>query len=1509
MAFRGFSGNTGPVAPPKAPISFGSEHPSAPQKNLRRSPPSSPYSSPSSLSPPRPRSRSPNPRTPSPPRPPPHIHTQPQLNEADKSKPLQLNEADKAKPPQLNEADKSKPNRSRSPALAPPLPSPQHQQDELQRDIEAKARRLARFKTHIKQSIPSPLDQQPQPQQVLAKKEADETMDTEDAEPIIGACSEMCPESEREERERKGDLDKFERLDGDRNLTNKSLAVKKYNRTAERDAALIRSLPVLQKTVDHLLDLLNHSYDEDFLGMHNFLWDRMRAIRMDLRMQHIFNLEAITMHEQMIRFHIIAMHELCEYSTGEGFSEGFDAHLNIEQMNKTSVELFQMYDDHRKRGCPVPTEPEFRGYYALLKLDKHPGYKVETAELSLDLAKMTPDIRNTNEVLFAREVARASRAGNYIAFFRLARRATYLQACLMHAHFAKLRTQALASLHSGLQKNQGIPVAQVVKWLGMEGEDIEGLLEYHGFSLKQYEDAYMVKEGPFLNSDTDFPTKCSQLVHQKRSAKVVFDVFYSGQVPIMDGTWQAMKVLDVPVDDKSNRDTQSKESTLASIVPPEEEMPDYEEDGQLGYEDQVKQWQIHQEFGSHQTKKVEETDKLPVSLPIPNLGIEHVTPRSGAGKSKLRWSKSLQEHQPKKKRRNAFASELELEVNRSLIPVEECLVNIVERKDVSKPLFCDKAETHGAERVEDESVVIESELEEEKERLAMLMAEANRAKLKIILRKWKHQAAKKARNMRRMKAVKALNSLFLGPPVRSNKVNACCEELVAGIPRFPPSALELNIDQIIRERHKRHERMWSRLDVPEIIMPILKEKNPHAKCLCWKLVTCSRTQDKVGHSMEPCNLHSTMVGRWLRAKLMSNGEIDSKECKSNMSISKKWIATDTEDSGTHNLLSLSIVRDVAFVADNVENKEASLVGASGLLFLLVDNVRWDLERTKLQSLVRSVQPGSRLPLLILSSGNVEGISIENLLELHKLDRMRISSWSVILVRENENDDAKGFFSDYCLREGLLWLAHHAPLQPIVYPSDIRDLVLESLDPHLKALLNVNPSEVTPRDCISVFNQALERTESDIVSAVQNSLPGWPPPEINVLDDIVEGGVLNSYLPKSGWNVASNIDSIVHALRVCKLPDFPSLNWDPVSCGVKLQEYSSLNLHSQISTLDEIQEQKAFLEKSLCQYLSEISLARKGDLMMLKEADLMVQNNTTFECIGSRYLITPRWAPIFRKIYNWRLMLLASEPAPVAYVSRPRTILLAGNYVKNLISSARQVFISSGYATKVEPSLNEMLEANSRVISRGSRLAPTGQTMKDQFMQQAKEGNQESMVLDKITRQFKAAPVQSPLMSNFFLEEGGMEEINYQIPDLDERQYTIYIGQTEGELQLDKVATEFCEKVNEQIRKTALAVEGENTMCCPAIFNPAARKFVIDSTQDAERRVLPPGEMRRSDESGSENLPSNDIDCKMTICKPTWATNNGMDNLSTLLEQCNAVQSSIDKKLAVYFRGENYFQTG
>lgn len=96
------------------------------------------------------------------------------------------------------------------------------------------------------------------------------------------------------------------------------------------------------------------------------------------------------------------MHELCEYTKGEGFSEGFDAHLNIEQMNKASAELFQLYDDHRKKGISVPSEKEFRGYYALLKLDRHPGYKVffHFTQILLLMGVGVPQIRNSDNLQY-----------------------------------------------------------------------------------------------------------------------------------------------------------------------------------------------------------------------------------------------------------------------------------------------------------------------------------------------------------------------------------------------------------------------------------------------------------------------------------------------------------------------------------------------------------------------------------------------------------------------------------------------------------------------------------------------------------------------------------------------------------------------------------------------------------------------------------------------------------------------------------------------------------------------------------------------------------------------------------------------------------------------------------------------------------------------------------------------------------------------------------------------------
>lgn len=130
----------------------------------------------------------------------------------------------------------------------------------------------------------------------------------------------------------------------------------------------------------------------------------------------------------------------------------------------------------------------------------------------------------------------------------------------------QLRTQALASLHSGLQNNQGIPVAHVAQWLGMEvtclllekpiivhilgtevlfhvqDEGIEDLLDYHGFSIKEFGEPYMVKEGPFLNNNDSGTLKCSKLVYQKKSRTMFEDVWSASLMEPVSS--KAVKMID-----------------------------------------------------------------------------------------------------------------------------------------------------------------------------------------------------------------------------------------------------------------------------------------------------------------------------------------------------------------------------------------------------------------------------------------------------------------------------------------------------------------------------------------------------------------------------------------------------------------------------------------------------------------------------------------------------------------------------------------------------------------------------------------------------------------------------------------------------------------------------------------------------------------------------------------------------------------------------------------------------
>ncbi|KAJ9182012.1 hypothetical protein P3X46_006050 [Hevea brasiliensis] len=1126
---------------------------------------------------------------------------------------------------------------------SPPLPAPDKAfqgnsysyQDGAEREIQAKAKRLARFKEELSESFENRPDiaekkvsASGREQSIVERQKlvGSHSMESagdfsngiissdcdglESSTVIIGLCPDMCPESERGERERKGDLDQYERLDGDRNQTNKFIAVKKYNRTAEREASLIRPMPVLQKTIDYLLNLLDQPYDDRFLGIYNFLWDRMRAIRMDLRMQHIFNQEAITMLEQMIRLHIIAMHELCEYTKGEGFSEGFDAHLNIEQMNKTSVELFQMYDDHRKKGINVPTEQEFRGYYALLKLDKHPGYKVEPAELSLDLAKMSPEIRQTPEVLFARDVARACRTGNFVAFFRLARKARYLQSCLMHAHFAKLRTQALASLHCGLQNNQGLPVAQVANWLAMEEEDIESLLEHHGFLIKEFEEPYMVKEGPYLNGDQDYPTKRSKLVHLKISRRMVDDVSPISQVVSL--TAQASKEIQLPTvhkhDKKAVASTFVERKSLIHEV--DEEMPDSEvvsspkvgtllepiidksKVGQQSQEDRVE--------GAYFSKwGFSSVHNPPVSLPAKFNEVEKpngdILSSVSAEKNMLSGMEgvplqvvsrtSLQERSPSAKYGYAVEDKVPVFSN--------------DTKDEEPPdIYEEKENDEAMENYNDEEVA--------------------QAKLKLIIRLWRRRASKQRelREQKQIVANAALSSLSLGPPIRKAK-----DQL--------STAGEFDIEHVMRKRYEKHKQSWSSLNVSDVVADTLGKRNPAVRCLCWKIVLYSQINNQAEKVVA--------VGPWLLSKIMPSKNDDDDDLlisSSGMSIWKKWVPSLSVSDLT---CCLSVVRDAKF-----GNLNETIDGASAILYVVSESIPWNVQKAQFQNLLMSIPSDSGLPLLVLcGSYNKEvqdpSSTIVSELGLHDIEKSRISSFLVVfLAGDKEKEYSDGFFSDEKLREGLQWLASESPIQPDIHCIKTRELILTRLNPSLGVLERRSDHELDPNHCISAFNESLDWSLGEISAAAKSNPISWPCPEISLLQDSCdEHIVVKWYLPSIGWSSAARIEPLMSALRECKLPAFPDdISWSGV--GAK--------------SVEEIENLRSQLENCLIRYMTQSSGMMTFNLA-IKEAQVMLQKSARLELHDSCYYIIPKWISVFRRIFNWRLTSLSNGAVSSAYILR------------------------------------------------------------------------------------------------------------------------------------------------------------------------------------------------------------------------------------------------------------------
>ncbi len=161
-------------------------------------------------------------------------------------------------------------------------------------------------------------------------------------------------------------------------------------------------------------------------------------MRAELSYQQCRTSDAADLYEQIARFHIAAEHRLCEdpeFQTNH-------RQQNWEQLNATLVSLREIYSDLARRGIVRECEAEFQGYLLLTQMD---GPILQLA-MGMSAAVLT-----SPAVQFALEAFRAQNDANWVRFFDLVRRGTYLQACLMHARFGSIRAEALRRMASSIK--------------------------------------------------------------------------------------------------------------------------------------------------------------------------------------------------------------------------------------------------------------------------------------------------------------------------------------------------------------------------------------------------------------------------------------------------------------------------------------------------------------------------------------------------------------------------------------------------------------------------------------------------------------------------------------------------------------------------------------------------------------------------------------------------------------------------------------------------------------------------------------------------------------------------------------------------------------------------------------------------------------------------------------------------------------------------------------------------
>ncbi|XP_067824682.1 SAC3 domain-containing protein 1 [Heptranchias perlo] len=286
----------------------------------------------------------------------------------------------------------------------------------------------------------------------------------------VGTCTGMCPDRERDERQRQKRLHRFEILAG-QPAADPRRTVKEYSRPAAGKEAPrlseLRPARVLLQTVHYLIDEIVGGNVGPWAEVYDYVFDRLRSVRQDMTIQQIDGQITVTILEKSLRFLLCASYFLCDEQI-----RVFDVKMSDVHVQECFSWLLGSYPTGE-----YENEAEFQALAVL--------YNLGSVKAHHHALLLPEHIRNTPDMRLAFDINRDFAEGNYVRCLRAMRRLPFLHSCAIHRHIGTVRQRLLRVFSHGYSsRNCRYPMRALTGLLALDSQlEAADLCEQHGLEV------------------------------------------------------------------------------------------------------------------------------------------------------------------------------------------------------------------------------------------------------------------------------------------------------------------------------------------------------------------------------------------------------------------------------------------------------------------------------------------------------------------------------------------------------------------------------------------------------------------------------------------------------------------------------------------------------------------------------------------------------------------------------------------------------------------------------------------------------------------------------------------------------------------------------------------------------------------------------------------------------------------------------------------------------------------